>query len=170
MKITHSILIATYACILLTTSCTSSTIMPNSNVRYLSYADSSVRFSIAEIEQQKMGDRAKTYYYFRKNNIHINEGFIDGYPLNGEYLVYNSSNHLICSGYFRKGLKEGKWMYWNAKGVLTGIVEYSKGKYKKTLLPKYPKAKKIEPKGASDTSKHKWYRIFRLKKDAKTKS
>jgi Uncharacterized protein conserved in bacteria len=151
------------AILLLAASCSTIAPVPNSSIRYVSYTDSSAKFGVAEQEVHSIGTPATAYFFYRKNAIHANEGAIDGYPLHGNYLVYNSSNSLICKGQFKKGVRIGTWMRWDAGGKLTSMVKYSNGKLVKVVLPKPVKAKKqkVSAKVTADTSKRKWYQIFR---------
>lgn len=144
------------------TSCATTTTTPNS-LRYITYSDSTVKLSIAEQEVQSVKLTTTVYYFYAKNAIHRNEGAISGYPLHGDYLVYNSSNNLICKGQFKKGVKVGEWMRWNSNGNLTSIIKYSNGRLDKILYPKPVKIKKqkASAKSAADTTKHRWYQFYR---------
>ncbi|WP_320052064.1 hypothetical protein [uncultured Acetobacteroides sp.] len=162
--------IVTYiAILLLATSCSTTAPVPNSSIRYVSYSDSTARFSIGDEEVQSVKSPSTIYYSYRKNAIHSNEGAIDGYPLHGDYIVYGSSNNLICKGHLKNGVKVGEWIRWDSKGKIISMVKYSNGKLVKVLLPKpvNTKKRKTAAKVASDTSKRQWFRIFRKSSNAK---
>lgn len=152
-------------------ACTSSMMEPDRQ-HYINYEDSTARFFIKEAAINKSLKPSITYYYYYKNGIHSNQGAIAGYPLEGEYHVYNTDNNLVCKGMFKNGAKTGKWMRWTPKGNLYSIVKYSNGKNIKVIFPEPVKAKRVKKvKGSvADTStstKRKWYQLYKTKSDVK---
>lgn len=46
---------------------------------------------------------------------------------NGPYLLYDSSERLICSGQFNNNIKTGEWIYYNSNGIVTKKEFYING-------------------------------------------
>lgn len=145
---------------LLAISCTT-TQVPLTNQRYVSYADSTAKFFISEKEYIATKSPTTTYFYYHKNAVHHNQGAISGYPLHGDYLIYSNNNNLICKGQFQMGVKDGKWLRWNNKGLLVSVVKYSNGKICKVILPASVKIKKHKVSAPADTARHRWYQLFK---------
>lgn len=140
--------------------------------KVLNNNDSTIRFCIAEKPITQISSNKTTYYYYHKNGIHQNEGAIAGYPLVGDYFVFDFNNNLICKGSFKEGKKVGNWMRWNGKGQLLNSILYKNGKTAKTSYPTIgrppKKTNKIDSK--PDTVKHKWYQFYKKKKNAEKAS
>ncbi|MBI5542196.1 MAG: hypothetical protein HY951_19220 [Bacteroidia bacterium] len=67
------------------------------------------------------------YYWYNSDKIDKNAGGYYGKLLDGKYCVFDRDKNLITQGYFKKGLKNGEWKKWNAKGGLRLIENMKNG-------------------------------------------
>jgi hypothetical protein len=69
-----------------------------------------------------------TYYWFEKGNINSSQGAYSGKVLHGQFRVYDrETKQVLESGKFRKGLKNGRWLFWNDTGLLKRSEIYNDG-------------------------------------------
>jgi len=71
-------------------------------------------------------DATKRYYWYSKGMIKSNVGNFHGNLLDGKYEVL-VTNHLIISGNFKNGLKDGLWNLWSKAGSYLEINNWDKG-------------------------------------------
>lgn len=67
------------------------------------------------------------YHWFKAKEIHISYGACEGKPLDGEYKSFYKTNQIRSKGQYEKGVKVGKWTYWDISGNITKIEEYRQG-------------------------------------------
>lgn len=88
---------------------------------FISKIDSSVRFSVLQVNKDIKLDNRKEYYWFSQNQINKNKGGYYGKLLHGKYVLLNDEKQMICQGNFRYGLKIGQWKYWHNNGSILKI-------------------------------------------------
>lgn len=120
-----------------------------------------------------------SYACFKNNDIITLKGNTIGKPLHGFYQEFNFSGKLITKGTFKKGLKNGKWTYYNTKGQVTKSLTYKLGdtispvlfyknnKLYQEVLPQKLKRKK-EKKDRSKNSN--WFSKLNPFKNKRTQS
>lgn len=79
-------------------------------------------------KQKKQTCTSCMYTWFSYGKIVKNQGFYDDMPLHGTYIIRNKDKHVLVSGDFEYGLKNGKWMHWDTQGNLTYTQEWENGK------------------------------------------
>lgn len=93
----------------------------------VNFSDSIVRANVfIENKKAKLNDLA-VYYWFKSGSINKNVGDFSGNLLNGEYLVFNNNNQMLCKGQFKKGVKVGVWKRWLPQGGLIEKQEWKNG-------------------------------------------
>lgn len=120
--------------------------------------DSVAEFGTAKRVKKRWIKYHKTYTWYKQNEVHYTQGSHDGKLLNGKFVLFGSKHDLLQKGNYRRGLKIGKWLYWNEKGTLDSAVMYSNGNRKRTLYPKEKKPfflAKLFKKKDKDKSKEK---------------
>lgn len=76
-----------------------------------------------------------TYYWFEKGKISSSQGAYSGKVLHGQYRVFGQyQKQLVESGKFYKGLKNGRWLYWSATGLLSRSEIYKNGRLNGILV------------------------------------
>ncbi len=102
--------------------------------------DSVAEFGTAKRVKKRLVKYHKTYTWYKQNEVHFTQGSHDGKLLDGKFVLFGSKHDLLQKGKYRRGLKIGKWLYWNEKGTLDSAVMYRNGNRKRIL---YPKEKKL---------------------------
>ena len=93
----------------------------------INFSDSLIRANVfIENKKVKLKDLA-VYYWFKSGSINKNIGDFSGNLLNGEYIVFNNKNQMLCKGQFKKGLKVGVWKRWLPQGGLIEKQEWKNG-------------------------------------------
>ena len=94
-----------------------------------------------------------TYFWFKSKTILSTQGAYQGHLLHGLYQENYSSKQLKIQGYYKYGLKNGTWSYWDEQGKLTeqenwkkGVLQISKVKTAKIKKSKEEKKTKEEKK------------------------
>ncbi len=128
------------------------------------------------------------YFWYSGGTIKATRGGYDGKLLNGKFSCFYHNKNLEEQGYFKKGVKVGRWVSWYPSGEMESISHWKKGKqvrrshhyneqhqlvrvykYRKgEAILKYPKAIK-KKKVVKDTlqkssPKKKWFSFKRKKK------
>ncbi len=67
------------------------------------------------------------YHWYKAKEIHTSFGTCEGSPLDGEYKSFYKSNQIRSKGYFDKGVKTDKWIYWDVNGNILKTEEYHLG-------------------------------------------
>jgi hypothetical protein len=74
-------------------------------------------------------NKSKFYFWYKAQKVLSTQGGASGQLLNGDFEAFHENKQLAQKGTFRKGLKEGKWMYWRKDGTLITIENWKQGKY-----------------------------------------
>jgi hypothetical protein len=67
------------------------------------------------------------YHWYKAKEIHISYGACEGKPLDGLYKSFYKTNKIRSKGQYEKGIKEGKWTYWDSEGNILKTEEYHLG-------------------------------------------
>ena len=78
------------------------------------------------IKTKKLNENLE-YSWFYNNSIKTSKGNFSGRLLDGKYEVYDLKNNLLTKGQYDLGLKQDKWYYWYANGMLKTIIDYKNG-------------------------------------------
>lgn len=73
--------------------------------------------------------KSKFYFWYKAQKVLSTQGGASGQLLNGDFEAFHENKQLAQKGSFRKGLKDGKWMYWRKDGTLITIENWKQGKY-----------------------------------------
>jgi antitoxin component YwqK of YwqJK toxin-antitoxin module len=93
-----------------------------------------------EPKLEAMNQKVKVTYYFEDGTVQ-QEGFFENGKLDGQWVSFDSNGNKKSIGEYNKGVKCGKWLFWN-DATLTEV-EFSKSKiesiqnWKKDALAKY---------------------------------
>lgn len=72
------------------------------------------------------------YHWFKSQQILSTQGGSGGTLLEGEYLAYFYNKQLAEKGSFRRGVKNGEWLYWNSLGFLIHKERWNNGRLVKS--------------------------------------
>ncbi|WP_276090981.1 hypothetical protein [Pedobacter sp. JY14-1] len=93
-----------------------------------------------QLQLQKKGmlvlpEMAHTYYWYDKGKVNSSQAAYSGKVLHGLYREYDRAHKmLLVSGRFHKGLKQGRWLSWNAAGRLRQAEIYRDGELNGALV------------------------------------
>jgi hypothetical protein len=73
-------------------------------------------------------DLKRTYFWYKAQKVMSTQGSASGILLHGDFVAYHPNRQLAQKGKFRRGLKCGKWLYWNDKGECIKVEKWRKGK------------------------------------------
>lgn len=94
------------------------------------------QYQFTVLEDDKRGvwfySRDKFYFWYKAQRVLSTQGASSGQLLNGNFEAFYENKQLAQKGYFRKGLKDGKWMYWRNDGTLISIENWNKGSFSGT--------------------------------------
>lgn len=68
------------------------------------------------------------YYWYKAQRVLATQGGASGVLLHGEFESFYTNKQLCRKGEFRKGLKDGEWLYWREDGTLLKTERWHKGK------------------------------------------
>lgn len=71
----------------------------------------------------------KFYYWFKTQKVLATQGGASGLLLHGPLEAFYDNKQLSQKGNFRKGLKDGEWIYWRMDGTIIRTEEWNKGKH-----------------------------------------
>lgn len=91
-------------------------------------------------------DQDKFYFWYKAQVVKQTQGAASGQLLHGLYEVFYSNKQLAEKGRFRKGLKQGEWLYWREDGTLIRSEHWSHGKMVGTLQLFNEKGELVEEK------------------------
>lgn len=103
---------------------------------------------IVEIDNTNKNIKPKveqTYFWFKSKTILSTQGAYQGDLLHGLYQENYDSKQLKTQGYYKYGLKNGTWSYWDESGKLIKQVKWKNG-ILETPKVKTPKTKKVKEK------------------------
>lgn len=81
-----------------------------------------------EVQDKKLEcEQDKTYYWFKNQLVIATKGSWSGHLLHGMYESFYDNKQLSSQGVFQFGLKHGKWLYWNAKGIIIHTEDWNRG-------------------------------------------
>ncbi len=72
-------------------------------------------------------DKKKYYYWFKAQKVIITQGGASGQLLNGSFEAFYDNKQLSRKGKFKKGLKDGEWLYWRENGSLIRTENWNNG-------------------------------------------
>ncbi|MEX1192866.1 MAG: hypothetical protein WED10_05260 [Brumimicrobium sp.] len=98
--------------------------------------DGFVRFQVEEFNPDKKNKYKKdlNYFWYKSQNVMSTQGGSSGLLLHGIYEKFYNNKQLAIKGNFKKGLKHGKWTYWNDQGRMIKEEFWRKGKPKKSAV------------------------------------
>lgn len=91
-------------------------------------------------------DQDKFYFWYKAQVVKQTQGAASGQLLHGLYEVFYSNKQLAEKGRFRKGLKQGEWLYWREDGTLIRSEHWSHGKMVGTVQLFNEKGELVEEK------------------------
>lgn len=91
-------------------------------------------------------DQDKFYFWYKAQVVKQTQGAASGQLLHGLYEVFYSNKQLVEKGRFRKGLKQGEWLYWREDGMLIRSEHWSHGKMVGTIQLFNEKGELVEKK------------------------
>jgi len=94
---------------------------------YINYSDYTVKASVLNTANNIYPHESLTYFWYSANKIYDTQGSYDGKVLNGPYSSFFLSGNLKEQGYFKKGLKNGKWITWYENGKIKDIKIWNRG-------------------------------------------
>lgn len=65
---------------------------------------------------EKVGDKVKATYFHANGEI-SQQGFFLNEKLQGEWIMYDKKGEKIAMGNYDKGVKTGKWLFWEGDTV-----------------------------------------------------
>jgi antitoxin component YwqK of YwqJK toxin-antitoxin module len=90
-----------------------------------------LQYQFNVLDQDKRGTRSyskeKFYYWYKSQGIKSTQGQSSGLLLNGLFEGFYENDQLSEKGDFKKGLKQGEWMYWRSDGSLITSERWSNG-------------------------------------------
>lgn len=91
-----------------------------SNTFHIKMDGLSYKFDVLDSDERgvKNYDNSKSYFWYKSQKILTTQGGSSGNLLHGDFLSYYTNSQLCEQGQFKRGLKNGKWSYWNSKGIL----------------------------------------------------
>lgn len=90
-----------------------------------------VTFHVEEVDQKRKNKNynpRKEYYWYKSQEVKHTQGGSAGLLLHGLYERFYINKQIAAKGTFRKGLKHGKWSYWNEDGKIIGFERYKRGR------------------------------------------
>lgn len=86
------------------------------------------QFSVLdEIQTQNKFKKDRIYFWLKSQEIIETQGGAGGRLLHGEFQAFYENKQLSKKGTFKKGLKDGQWIYWNPKGEIIHVENWSNG-------------------------------------------
>ncbi len=89
-------------------------------------------FQFKTLDPDKKGVRQhskkKFYYWYKAQHVMSTQGGSSGQLLHGEFESFYDNKQLARKGEFRKGLKDGEWLYWRPDGTLYRSEHWKKGR------------------------------------------
>lgn len=67
------------------------------------------------------------YFWYKSQNVISTQGGSSGQLLHGSFEAFHENKQLSKKGTFRKGLKNGEWLYWREDGTLFKTENWKKG-------------------------------------------
>lgn len=106
------------------------------NLKSLRQDGEFIQFQVEDFNPKKNNRYKKslTYYWYKSQSVISTQGGSSGLLLHGIYEHFHANKQLAVRGFFKKGLKNGTWTYWNEEGKLTREEFWSKGKPKKSAF------------------------------------
>lgn len=71
--------------------------------------------------------KKKFYFWYKSQKVLSTQGESSGILLNGKFEAFYPNKQLSQKGQFRKGLKNGEWLYWRNNGVLRFEENWKRG-------------------------------------------
>lgn len=90
-------------------------------------SDTHFRYEFYTSDEAVKAKPGRTYYWFKGGAIHTSENGISGEPIHDLFEKFYLTNQLAEKGYFKYGLKNGKWQTWYENGVLSSETDWSNG-------------------------------------------
>lgn len=123
--------------------------------RNLKQNDQQYQFSV--LDEDKHGvwfyDKHKFYFWYRAQHVISTQGESSGVLLHGAFEAFYENKQLSEKGYFKKGLKNGEWLYWRNDGTLITTEKWSNGDLK--VLKRYTTDGQL-----STTTKFKFGKVY----------
>jgi len=92
------------------------------------------QFQFSVLDEDKHGiwfhSKSKFYYWYKAQKVISTQGGSAGVVLNGDLESFYPNKQLYQQGQFKKGLKNGSWLYWRNDGTLRLEEDWNHGKLK----------------------------------------
>ena len=72
----------------------------------------------------------KFYFWYSAQHVISTQGASSGTLLHGNFEGFYENKQLAQKGEFKRGLKQGEWMYWRSNGTLESTQKWSNGELK----------------------------------------
>lgn len=101
---------------------------------YLSHSlkQENEQYQFKVLDEDKRGvffyKKDRFYYWYKAQRVLSTQGGASGTLLHGEFESFYPNKQLCRKGEFRKGLKEGEWLYWRQDGTLFRTERWRKGR------------------------------------------
>jgi antitoxin component YwqK of YwqJK toxin-antitoxin module len=140
------------AFIFLTTNCLSQNLSNYENRKSTRTNKEFITFHVEEPQEKKKHQHYnanKEYFWYKSQEVKQTQGGSAGLLLHGLYERFYINKQIAAKGQFRKGLKHGRWMYWNEDGKIIGFEKYRRGKliHKEEINPLTGKPEMVVQRG-----------------------
>lgn len=96
-----------------------------------SLKQNNLQFQFTVLDEDKRGiwhyNKHKFYYWYKAQKVMSTQAGSSGILLHGTFEAFYPNKQLSNKGYFKRGLKHGKWMYWREDGTLCRIEQWVNG-------------------------------------------
>lgn len=106
------------------------------NLKSLRQDGGFVQFQVEDFNPKKNNryNNSLTYFWYKSQSVISTQGGSSGLLLHGIYEQFHANKQLAVRGFFKKGLKNGVWTYWNDEGKLIKEELWRKGKSKNSTF------------------------------------
>jgi len=99
----------------------------NSRDIVLNRQDTTIYCSVLIDKSNRPVKTDRMYFWYMNGKMGKNMGGYAGYLMHGEYKVFVDENKLIEKGFFKHGLKDGRWITWYGNGNIMETILYKEG-------------------------------------------
>lgn len=88
--------------------------------------DTIIKTNVQSTSKELRFESGNRYYWYGQGRVYSNFGGSGGKLLHGNYSGF-VDGHLVVSGSFRNGLKDGTWSIWEPDGALISQIRWKNG-------------------------------------------
>jgi hypothetical protein len=124
------------------------------------FSDSNFRYEFSVTEKTVIPRSGTIYYWFKGGAVHHAQSGVGGQLLDGRYTKAYHSNNIAEQGNFKVGLKAGIWKTWHSNGMVATVESYKKG-VKNGKFDKFDAKGELIEKGyyKADKKKGRWVNL-----------